>query len=195
MFEVPGEMRVAVLRQLIRAIERGEGDQLAEVGVSHTDQALLSALTVRQVSDLAQMPYLQFRVVCDFSRLSFAIETLRDVHERQIKADYFIAHGASLAQLQDLFGLSRDEVRARRTVLRANHGRGRPALPPHEIREQIAAAWGAMVNARGDAAVSGPEREEASRYLCLHKQFPDVSIAALEAIVRSIAHGVAARCG
>jgi hypothetical protein len=194
MFEVPGEMRLAILRELIRSIERGECEQLAEAGLSQTTQQRLHGLTARQVGDLAQMPYLQFKVDFDFSRLSFAIDTLLDVHERQSKLDYLVTYGASFAQIQNLFGLSRKEVETRRAALSSTYaGRGRPTLPTHKIREQIAAAWSDIANSDADGS-DGAEPDDAARYIRLHEQFPSVSIAALETVVLSYAFGVSAKC-
>ena len=62
-------------------------------------------------------------------------------HE-QVKAEYFIRHGASHAQLREYFGLTPETVRKLRRILRPDHRTGRPALPDPDLAERISACLG-----------------------------------------------------
>lgn len=170
------EVRLQLLQHLMSLIKAGQEDFLDELGLPAAEQQRLGALDYQQMLALADMRCARFTVRYDFTRLKFALDTLLDVRERQSKVDYFIRHGASEAQLREYFGLTREVVRNKRPALLPDHKTGRPALPLTNVRERIAAAWESL---QADDSVE--------RYMRLHAQFPDVSIAALETVVREYA--------
>lgn len=179
------EMRLLALRQIIKLIEQGDVEHLAEQGLTESDQQRLHSLTPRDLTELAQMSQLRLRLDCDFGSLRFALDTHLNVRDRRTKADYFIANGASLQQLQDLFGLTRTEVATRRASLCPHHRRGRPALPPEDEREAIAATWKTL-SVQDETRL--PHDALVERHIRLHQAYPQVSIAALETIVLNYAH-------
>lgn len=143
------EARLQLLRQLLHFIETGQLDGVTDLARPAIEQAM-PALSKRLVPALAG---------------------------EQVKAEYFIRHGASEAQLREYFGLTRETVRKLRRTLRPHHGTGRPALPKPELAKRIADVWEGLQG--GDAA---------DRYMRLHQAFPAVSIAALETVVRACPH-------
>jgi hypothetical protein len=179
-----GEIRVLALRHIIKLIQQGEADALASHGLTTADQHRLCTLTSQEIVELAQMKHLRFEFRCDFGSLAFALDTHTNVRDRRATTDYFIANGASLAQLLELFGIARREAMERRSALCPNHRRGRPALPRDAEREAIAATWTTLSAADGKTGTD-PQDDLVHRYKRLHEAYPHISIAALETIVLS----------
>jgi hypothetical protein len=89
--------------------------------------------------------------------------------------EHFIRRGASPQLIGRLFSISQASVRAaRKTIAPETATGGRPRQPQEPIRNQIAAAWGALLRR------TLSERE---RFYMLSVQFADLAIVALEAVL------------
>lgn len=138
----------------------------------------LKRLSLAELERAAATGSLQLVVRLDADRVAWSAQAAARGQEEQALLKYFVRHGATRTLLRELFGVSRQRVAEIRRAQRLRSAQGRPKLPPRKVRDAIEAAWTRLARAFKDTR---------SRLHELHREFPQYSFAALDAVVRESA--------
>lgn len=173
-----------LLLKLVAMIERGKFAELLEAGF--LDQEFLNRIRDLKARDICRVSLhkgLRIGVYVDVPSLVHAVGALARGQDDDGTLDYYIFHGATIAMLQDLFRLSRDDAISRRRYLlgakaaeELEHG-GRAKLPRGAVRAEIERAW------LGLQCSSIPLT---TCYRKLHEQFAGLSLATIYGAVAAI---------
>jgi hypothetical protein len=161
------------------AAQVGEGcpGGLREAGLDFQNLADLRELSAFNLKRLAAMRDLKIVVSLDCHALKSGLRNLGLVREAKSLEVYFLRNGASCRMMRALFKMGRRDTLERRRQWGARQPQGKVRLPPLGMRRNIFKVWQAK-----------PQANLRLRYYQLHQTFPQYSIAALEAVVRSLEH-------
>jgi len=168
---------------LLVALLVGAAEAPAEaLGVSRAHHAArarligrLKRLSLVELERAAVTGSLQLIVRLDADRVAWNAQAAARGQEEQVLLKYFVRHGATRTLLRELFGVSRQRVAEIRRTQRLRSAQGRPKLPARKVRDAIEAAWTRLGRATPDSRARLHE---------LHREFPQCSFAALDAVVR-----------
>lgn len=135
----------------------------------------LKRLSLVELERAAAAGSLELIVRLDTDRVAWSAQAAARGQEEQALLKYFVRHGATRTFLREHFGASRQRVAEVRQAQRMRSAQGRPKLPARKVREAIEAAW---------ARLAGATTDTRSRFHELHREFPQYSFAALDAVVR-----------
>ena len=135
----------------------------------------LKRLSLVELKRAAAAGSLELIVRLDADRVAWSAQAAARGQEEQALLKYFVRHGATRTLLRELFGASRQRVAEVRQAQRIRSAQGRPKLPARKVREAIEAAWARLARATTDTR---------ARFHELHREFPQYSFAALDAVVR-----------
>jgi Protein of unknown function (DUF2857) len=136
----------------------------------------LGVLSTANLGRLARMEAPRISVRLDSATFDHGIRSLLYVSKRQQEIDHFVRSGATVPMLERLFHVtSHDMARCRGAsgLMRT----GRPPLPSAARREQIVAAWHML------RTTTLRNASETAQYRELHRQFSDLTLATLNAVV------------
>lgn len=175
MSHLPISVQVAVIYHAVQTVESGNVDainNLIEMGFSPANLDQIRHLPAMELARLIRDDHPLVRVTVDSSRLDKAVQALSQSKKDAEMQDEFIRRGASASMMYQLFRMSRKQVSAQRALLCVAREDGRPSLPPEEAQHEIYRAWHSLTH-----------RNIRQRYLDMHDQFPNVSLAVLYAVV------------
>ena len=162
-------IRRLLLEDLVTRLEAGDLQPLLDAGFEPDLLEDLRQCSVRDLQRIAEMP-LDVGVIVNMPALGVAFKRLAAIIEDRRVIEYHIRHGAPTELMVRVFKLSSAELRAQREAICADSGnRGRPQLPPEDVRDAIHRAWSQVVT----------EYDEKQRFMILHQRFPQYSIGSL----------------
>ena len=168
------QVRLVILSHLAWRAAAAEKAELIEAGIAEKFVRRMRALSVEELIDLAQLPWLPVSVVFDFSRVEAALRAVSLQKEAKSLELYFLRNGASSRMLHALFRKTVKTTLRRRRECGAWFPPGRARLPRAAIRDQIVRLWASI-----------RDRDPRIRYFKLHREFPEFPIAVLETVVRT----------
>ena len=167
------QVRLVLLNHVAVRLAEAEPTELHAAGIENEQLARLRQLSALDLNRLAAMRDLTIGVAFDAAGLKAGLRAVALVNEAQALEAYFIRNGASWQMMSALFKIRRKVTLKRRRDCGAWRPAGRIPLPDYPMRERIFRAWLAM-----------EDPNLRLRYYRLHQAFPQLSIAALEAVVR-----------
>jgi hypothetical protein len=167
-----GHLRLILLTHLVTRLEQGGQDELLTAGIDPEQLDRLRALSISDIHRLAALRQLVIALVLDPAALQTALRSLAVIKEAQSMEQYFIRHGASPAMMAALFTMPYKTTLERRRAAGLGRGRGRPALPPIEKRDEIHRLWADLTHL-----------DLRQRYQRLHQAFPSLSLHTLSLVV------------
>ena len=168
------QVRLVVLSHLAWRAAAAEKAELVKAGIEERFVRHMRALSVEELLDLAEVPWLPLSVVFDFSRVDAALRAVALQKEAKSMELYFLCNGASSRMLYRLFRKTVKTTLRRRRECGAWRPPGRARLPRAAIRDQIVRVWSSM-----------RETDPRIRYFKLHRQFSEFPISVLETVVRA----------
>jgi len=173
------QLRLLVLAQLIRELERAANDKTPPPdGFTEKQLDELRALSSDELVRLSELTEPRVAIQIDAGSLEHGLRQVDYLTKRSRQLEYFIRHGATSNMLTKLFRISSADVTLRRRLFAGTASSlRRPAMPPHPVREKIQARWFEIRK--------GKEREpeRAEDYEELHEHFPLQTFATLYAVV------------
>jgi hypothetical protein len=173
------QLRLLVLSSLAnQAATLWDGQR--DAGVRPDQLEALRNLAASDLAQLAKMRHPEISVRIDPIALDHGLRTLDYVRKRTEIIEYFIRHGATISMLVALFKLVPADVAKYRARLGVSAA-GRPKMPSAAQREMICARWFAIR--------VGSERmaPTADNYSTLHREFDELSLATLYAVINEFA--------
>lgn len=167
------QVRLVLLNYLAVHLTEARLSDLSETGIDISLLDQLRRLNALDLSRLAAIRSLSIGVSLDGSALDAGLRTVALVSETKDLEAYFIRHGASTGLMNRLFKLRAKLTLQRRREMGVHSRCGRLVMPDEAARAQIFRVWHDL---------SG--RSPRARYCELHKAFPHLSIAVLEAVIR-----------
>jgi hypothetical protein len=170
-------VRLVLLSHFAARAASGEKSDLQAAGI-HGDQITrLLELNTMDLIALAEMPTFSIAVAFELDRLEAALRTASMLSQARSLEAYFIKNGASSRMMYALFKSRKVLTRQRRREQGCWMPPGRTRLPERALREQILRVW-----------CSIKQRDSRLRYYLLHRSFPHVAIAVLEAVILADDH-------
>jgi hypothetical protein len=167
------QVRLVLLNHVAARLAGARPGDLRAAGIENEQLARLRELSALDLHRLAAMRDVRIGVAFDTGRLEAGLRAVALIGEAKALEAYFIRHGASWQMMRTLFKVRRKATLERRRECGAWRASGRFVLPDEATRERIFRAW---------VAIEDPSPRV--RYYRLHRAFPHVAIAALEAVVR-----------
>ena len=165
-------VRLVVLSHLAWCAAAGAKADLLEAGIDEALVQRMRAMSVEDLIDLAEVPWLPLHVVFDFSRVEAALRAVSLQKEAKSLELYFVRNGASSRMLHALFRTTVKKTLRRRRECGSWLPPGRARLPEAAVQDQIIRVWSAL-----------QEQDPRMRYYKLHREFPELAIAILETVV------------
>jgi hypothetical protein len=152
---------------------------LSAAGIHEDQIEKLRELKAMDLIHLADMHGFPIGVTFELERLESALRTVAMLNRAKSLELYFVRNGASSRMMHTLFKTRHKATRMRRR----EHGcwlpPGRARLPRRSLRDRIIRLWSAI-----------EDTDPRIRYYTLHRSFPDIPIAVLEAVVLAEAANV-----
>lgn len=167
-------LRFLALTILLSRLERGDLASLHEAGMSDQQMQQLRTMPVSEMVRLCSIKSLKIGIAVDEASLTQAIQTVHRIKHELLLLEKFLERHAPMSMLTELFGVQGSDLALHREILCEQPRRGRPALPDHEVRDRIHQHWHELKR---------QDMHDSERYLALSERFPDVSMAALYAVV------------
>lgn len=168
------QLRFALLNHVTTRLADGlPEEEVRAAGIGREQLAHLRRLSAVDLGRLVAMRSLNIGISVDGAALKAGLRTLAVVNEAQAMETYFIRHGASTQLMSALFKVRRKLTLRRRRAIGARRPPGRVRLPDYDTRERIYQTW---------RAIADPSPRV--RYYQLHQEFPHLSIAVLEVVIR-----------
>lgn len=169
-------LRNNLLLEIVNQIDSGQ-DGLNTMLANGLDPAMLERLRRLPARDLLRvvnMPQLEIKVGFSTASVLACLDQVEAERRGAVLFEYFVAQGAPIDVVQQLFRVSKEEVRALRKqfddATGVSNRSGRPSLPPLTKRQQVHEDW-AKVQCE---FVAASLRE---RYYQLHQLHQDLSMA------------------
>ena len=173
------QLRLLFLTHLVRELQRSAAEGApAPQGLDGRQLEELRSLSTDDLVRLSELPSPRVAIQIDAGSFEHGLRQVGYLAKRTRQIEYFVRHGATRTLLRELFGVSRQRVAEIRRAQRLRSAQGRPKLPPRKGRDVIEAAWTRLARAFKDTR---------SRLHELHREFPQYSFAALDAVVRQSA--------
>jgi len=167
------QVRLVLLNHVAVCLSDGQLERIRAAGIKVDQLTRLRQLSAVDLSRLAAMRGLRIGVAFDGAALQVGLRAVALVNEARALEAYFIRHGASTRLMKTLFKYRRKLTHTRRREFGAWRPAGRPAMPDRATRASIYRTW-----------LSIAEPTPRIRYYRLHREFPDIPIAVLEAVIR-----------
>lgn len=167
------QVRLVLLNHVAVRLAEAQPHELHAAGIETDLLARLRQLSALDLNRLAAMRDLTIGVAFDVAGLKAGLRAVTLVNEAKAMEAYFIRNGASWQMMNTLFKIRRKVTLKRRRDYGAWRPSGRLPLPDYATRERIFRAW---------LAIDDPNPRV--RYYRLHQSLAQLSIAALEAVVR-----------
>lgn len=165
------DLAFRVLCHAIELAETGEADDVLALGLSAEDVASLRQMTVADISRIsATQAMVEIRI--NPSRLRSAVAALTNAKRVSVQITYLARAGAPATLLAELFRITVDEAQAHMAVLGMPRQAGRPPMPTTKVRDEIHAWW-----------ATNQKTPVCQRWMDLHQEWPDLSLATLNAVV------------
>lgn len=168
-------LRFLALTMLLSRLEHGDLAVLREAGMNDSQMQRLRNMPVSEMVRLCSIKTLKIGIAVDEASLDHAMQMVQRITEEMRMLEHFIARHAPVSMLEELFGIQGIDLAVHRKILCEQPKRGRPALPGHDVRDRIHMQWHELKRRQ--------DMSEAQRYLALSELFPEVSMAALYAVV------------
>jgi Protein of unknown function (DUF2857) len=168
-------MALTCLVSLIEEFNEERLDEMAAAGITPELYERVRRLDLLQILRLARDPQLKLHLLADGRSLAAALTRVQDRRAHQLNVEYFIQRGASRRMLRALFKLTDRQIRQHCQTLGKARRAGRTRLPTWEERCAIVTLWRRLCEELAD---------DRARYLQLHAQYAQYSLAALEHVVR-----------
>lgn len=162
--------------EIIGRVELGEIEELLSQGMSPDLINKLRNLPTGEIMKLASIMSSNcpvFQILIDMPALDLALKKLSCVNENSELLEYFIRGGATPTMVQQLFNVPTSLLDEYRKTLSAPVTTGRPSMPGIPVRDRIHESWSKL------ASVTDIRH----RYVRLHKQFSDLSLSTLHAVI------------
>jgi len=167
-------LRFLTLTMLLSRLEHGDLAALREAGINDRQMQRLRTMPVSEMVRLCSIKSLKIGIAVDEASLDHAIRMVDRISEELLLLEQLLARHAPLSMLSELFGIQSGDLALHRKILCEQPKRGRPALPDQDTRDRINMHWHDLKRL---------DMHEAKRYLALSERFPEVSMAALYAVV------------
>jgi hypothetical protein len=173
------QLRLLVLAQLIRELERAANDKTPPPdGFTEKQLDELRALSSDELVRLSELTEPRVAIQIDAGSLEHGLRQVDYLTKRSRQLEYFIRHGATSNMLTKLFRISSADVTLRRRLFAGTASSlRRPAMPPHPVREKIQARWFEIRKGKEREPVRAEDYEE------LHADFSQHTFATLWAVV------------
>lgn len=119
----------AVLTQVMTHLRDGNFRRCLELGFKHDELSQLNGLSLGDIGALGRMPIRFVNVSINHDLLTRALERLHEESDRQALIGRAITLGASIQMLNELFGVSSEEVSTRRRMMGITVKSGRNPMP------------------------------------------------------------------
>src|SRR5205809_2369820 len=162
------QLRLLVLAQLIRELERASNDKTPPPdGFTEKQLDELRALSSDELVRLSELTEPRVAIQIDAGSLEHGLRQVDYLTKRSRQLEYFIVNGATSNMLSKLFKISSADVTLKRRLFSGTASSlRRPAMPPHPIREKITRRWYEIRKGKD----SEPLR--ADDYETLQREFP-----------------------
>ena len=165
-------VRLVLLTHIASRAAAGASAELSEAGI-HEDQAgRLRELSAMDLINLAGMHGFPIGVTFELARLEGALRAVSMLNRAKALELYFVRNGASSRMMHTLFKIRHKATRKRRREEGAWLPPGRMRLPRRTLRERILRVWASV-----------QDQDSRVRYYTLHRAFPEIPIAVLEAVI------------
>lgn len=171
---VDPHLRLTFLAHLAQRLARGEAVALSAAGFLDRHLQDLRVLSALDLSRLAGVRALGIEVCVDGNGLEEGLRLLALMRDARALEEYFIRNGASARMMHLLFSMRQKSTLAKRRELGGFLPRGGVQLPDSGVREHIVSEWRLL-----------RDPDPRTTYLRLHRVFPELTIAALEAVIRN----------
>ena len=173
------QLRLLVLAQLIRELQRGAEERLPPPdGFTARQLEELRSLTSDELVRLSEMTEPRVAIQIDAGSLEHGLRQVDYLNKRSRQLEFFITHGATSTMLTKLFRISSADVTLKRRLFSGTSSAlRRPSMPPHAVREQIQARWHEIRKGKQGEPVRAEDYEE------LHADFSQHTFATLWAVV------------
>jgi hypothetical protein len=167
-------VRLVLLSHIASRAVAGAAAELSAAGIQEDQVERLRGLKAMDLIRLADMHGFPIGVTFDLARLEAALRGVAMLDRARSLKLYFVRNGASSRMMHTLFKTQHKDTRK----LRREHGAwlppGRACLPRRALQDRIVQVWFSL-----------KEQDARVRYYMLHRSFPDLPIAVLEAVILS----------
>ncbi|MHB0818509.1 DUF2857 domain-containing protein [Stutzerimonas stutzeri] len=148
-------LNTAILHQVMTHLRDGDFRRCLEFGFKEEELIRLNQLSFSDITELTRMPVRFVKISINHDLLGKALGRLQEEGARQQLIQRAIQLGASIEMLHRLFGITSEEVSARRRLLGITIKTGRPRMPEVEELHLIWRRWQSLI------AQAGIEPEQA----------------------------------
>ncbi|WP_313026668.1 DUF2857 domain-containing protein [Pseudomonas lopnurensis] len=142
-------LNTAVLHQVMTHLRDGHFRRCLELGFKQDELVQLNQLSLSDISELTRMPVRFVEISINHDLLSKALGRLQEEGLRQQMIQRAIRLGASIEMLHSLFGITSEEVSARRRLMGINIKPGRPQMPDVDEMNHLWARWQKLIAETG----------------------------------------------
>ena len=165
-------VRLVLLSHIASRAAAGATAELSAAGMLQDQLGRLLELSAMDLINLANMRAFPIGVTFELGRLEGALRSVSMLNRAKALELYFIRNGASSRMMHALFKSRHKATRTRRRESGAWLPPGRMRLPNRSGRDRILRVW-----------FSIKDEDPRMRYHILHRAFPDMTIAVLEAVI------------
>lgn len=165
-------VRLVLLSHIAARAAAGATAELTAAGIEGDQLARLRELSAMDLINLANMHGFPIAVTFELARLEGALRSVSMLNRAKAIELYFIRNGASSRMMHALFKTRHKSTRTRRREYGTWLPPGRMRLPHRSVRDRILRVWFTI-----------KDEDARMRYYTLHRSFPDIAIAALEAVI------------
>jgi len=165
---------------LVEMAARGDIAGLVEAGLPSEEIDKLRGMSGEDLTYLASNTYPLITIQIRPETLHMASKSIAMIKEKSKTLKYFVDNGASSQMIKRYFRTDNQEIKNLRknssSPLSKELAQGRPKLPDDNVRDKIHDSW---VKIR----LGNPKSDEKVLYIMLHEQFPQLTLATLDAVV------------
>jgi hypothetical protein len=165
-------VRLVLLSHIASRAAAGASAELSAAGIYEDQAGRLRELSAMDLINLANMHGFPIGVTFEIARLDGALRSVSMLNHAKALESYFLRNGASSRLMHTLFKIRHKTTRKRRREYGSWLPPGRMRLPRRSIRNRILRVW-----------FSIKDQDSRIRYYTLHRAFPDIAIAVLEAVI------------
>lgn len=151
-------LNTAVLHQVMTHLRDGDFRRCLEFGFKEDELLRLNQLSFSDITELSRMPVRFVKISINHDLLGKALGRLQEEGARAQLIQRAIQLGASIEMLNRFFGITSEEVSARRRLLGITIKTGRPKMPEVEELHQIWTRWQSLITKTG----AKPEHADAN---------------------------------
>lgn len=139
----------AIIRQVMTHLRSGNIRRCLELGFRHEELNVLSQMSVESTAHLLNMTVPFITISIDHEMLARSFERVMAENERQTLIQRAINHGASIHMMMTYFGVSSEEVSARRRIMGLNVKAGRIPQPGEQDSARAWHRWKSLTENAG----------------------------------------------